>query len=89
MVVGLIAVRGARGVSDDYRLHRARASRVPRSLIFVQLLCTAQMVSQLLQRPLLLESSLTQYRISLQRYTNASTTTLVAQLTRQRLGIRP
>ena len=46
------------------------------------------MVSQLLQRPLLLESSLTQYRISLQRCTNASTMPLVAELTTVALLLR-
>ena len=43
---------------------------------------SAQMVSQLLQRPLLLVRSLKQYRISVQRYTNGSTMPLVTELTR-------
>ena len=38
------------------------------------------MVSQLLQRPLLFESLLTQYRISVQRYNNVSAVPLVAQI---------
>ena len=37
------------------------------------------MASQLLQRPLLLERSLTQYRISVQRYNNVSAVPLVAE----------
>ena len=46
------------------------------------------MVSQLLQRPLLFESLLTQYRISVQRYTNVSAISLAALLPRSQLFIR-